>query len=84
LLARAAVLIDLLVRSGQDESEAAQSVMRRLMAAGVPAPARGGDSRGWRGLLEFRNTRMVPDPKMPDLNTAPSPARSTPFHPRSG
>ena len=58
LLARAAVLIDLLVRSGQDESEAAQSVMRRLMAAGVPAPARGGDSRGWRGLLEFRNTLL--------------------------
>jgi len=55
LLARAAVLIDLLVRSGQDESEAAQSVMRRLMAAGVPAPARGGDSRGWRRLLEFRH-----------------------------
>ncbi|HUU25446.1 MAG TPA: hypothetical protein VMW68_07790 [Methyloceanibacter sp.] len=58
LLARAAVLIDLLVRSGQDESEAAQSVMRRLMAAGVPAPARGGDSRGWRRLLEFRHTLL--------------------------
>jgi len=58
LLARAAVLIDLLVRSGQDENEAAQSVMRRLMAAGVPAPARGGDSRGWRRLLEFRHTLL--------------------------
>src|SRR5665811_1575733 len=31
LLARAAVLIDLLVRSGQDESEAAQSVMLSLI-----------------------------------------------------
>jgi hypothetical protein len=58
LLARAAVLIDLLVRAGQDESEAAQSVMRRLMAAGVPAPAQGGDSRGWRRLLEFRHTLL--------------------------
>jgi len=58
LLARAAVIIDLLVRAGQDEAEAAQTVMRRLMAAGVPAPARGGDSRGWRRLLEHRDTLL--------------------------
>jgi hypothetical protein len=58
LLARASVIIDLLVRAGQDESEAAQNVMRRLMASGVPAPARGGDSRGWRRLLEFRHTLL--------------------------
>ncbi|ODS03398.1 hypothetical protein AUC71_09815 [Methyloceanibacter marginalis] len=58
LLARAAVIIDLLVRAGQDEAEAAQTVMRRLMAAGVPAPARGGDSRGWRRLLEYRHTLL--------------------------
>lgn len=58
LLARAAVLIDLLVKAGDDESEAAQSVMRKLMIAGVPAPAKGGDSRGWRRLLEFRNALL--------------------------
>jgi len=58
LLARAAVMIDLLVRAGQDEAEAAQTVMRRLMAAGVPAPAQGGDSRGWRRLLEYRYTLL--------------------------
>lgn len=58
LLARASVVIDLLVRGGQDEPEAAQNVMRRLMLAGVPAPARGGDSRGWRRLLEFRDTLL--------------------------
>lgn len=58
LLARAAAVIDLLVRAGQDESEAAQNVMRRLMLAGVPAPSRGGDARGWRRLLEFRNTLL--------------------------
>ena len=56
LLARAAVVIDLLVKAGQDESEAAQTVMRRLVLAGVPAPTQGGDARGWRRLLEFRNT----------------------------
>lgn len=55
MLARASVIIDLLVKAGQDESEAAQNVMRRLIAVGVPAPARGGDSRGWQRLLEFRN-----------------------------
>ena len=58
LLARASVLIDLLVRAGKDESEAAQTVMRQLLAVGVPAPAKGGDSRGWRRLLEFRNTLL--------------------------
>lgn len=56
LLARSAAVIDLLVKDGQGEEKAAQTVMRHLMVAGVPAPARGGDSRGWRRLLEFRNT----------------------------
>lgn len=55
LLARASVMIDLLIKSGQDENQAAQTVMRLLMAAGVPAPLRGGDARGWRRLLEYRN-----------------------------
>lgn len=55
LLARSAVLIDLLVKDGQGEERAAQTVMRHLLLAGVPAPERGGDSRGWRRLLEFRN-----------------------------
>lgn len=58
LLARAAAVIDLLVRAGQDESEAAQSVMRRLVAAGVPPPEKGGDARGWRRLLEWRNSLL--------------------------
>ena len=55
LLARAAAVIDLLVKGGRDESEAAQAVMRRLVVAGVPPPAQGGDARGWRRLLEWRN-----------------------------
>ena len=56
LLARSAALIDLLVKDGQGEERAAQTVMRHLLLMGVPAPERGGDSRGWRRLLEFRNT----------------------------
>jgi hypothetical protein len=54
LLARASAAIDLLVRGGYEESEAAQIIMRRLIAAGVPAPVKGGDARGWKRLLEWR------------------------------
>jgi len=56
LLARGAAVIDLLIKAGADEGEAAQTVMRRLMAAGVPPPKQGGDARGWRRLLEWRAT----------------------------
>jgi hypothetical protein len=28
--------------------------MRGLVATGVPAPAQGGDARGWKRLLEWR------------------------------
>jgi hypothetical protein len=55
LLARASAVIDLLIKAGHDESEAAQMVMRRLMAVGVPPPEKGGDARGWRRLLEWRS-----------------------------
>jgi hypothetical protein len=54
LLARASAVIDLLIKAGHDESEAAQMVMRRLMAVGVPPPEKGGDARGWKRLLEWR------------------------------
>jgi hypothetical protein len=54
LLARGAALIDLLIKAGHDEGEAAQVVMRRLVAAGVPAPEKGGDARGWKRLLAWR------------------------------
>jgi hypothetical protein len=54
LLARAAAVIDLLIKAGYDESEAGQFAMRRLVAAGVPAPSKGGDARGWKRLLEWR------------------------------
>ena len=54
-LARASAVIDLLIKAGNDENEAAQRVMRRLVAAGVPPPQQGGDARGWRRLLEWRN-----------------------------
>lgn len=54
-LARASAVIDLLIKAGNDENEAAQIAMRRLVAAGVPPPQQGGDARGWRRLLEWRN-----------------------------
>lgn len=54
LLARVAAVIDLLVKAGYDEAEAAQLLMRKLIVAGVSAPRAGGDARGWRRLLEWR------------------------------
>jgi hypothetical protein len=54
LLARVSAVIDLLVRAGYEESEAAQIIMRRLIASGVPAPVKGGDARGWKRPLEWR------------------------------
>ena len=54
LLARVATLVDLLVKAGAEEGEAAQMVMRWLLAAGVPAPAQGADARGWKRLLAWR------------------------------
>ena len=54
LLARLAVVIDLLVKGGHDEAEAAQLVTRRLLAVGVPPPQQGGDARGWKRLLAWR------------------------------
>jgi hypothetical protein len=56
LLARGAAVIDLLIKAGTDEGEAAQTVMRRLVAVGVPPPKQGGDARGWRRLLEWRTS----------------------------
>jgi hypothetical protein len=54
LLARASAVIDLLIKAGSDEAEAAQIFMRKLMTAGIPPPQKGGDARGWRRLLEWR------------------------------
>jgi len=54
LLARVSALIDLLIKAGSDEAEAAQIMMRKLVAAGIPPPKQGGDARGWRRLLQWR------------------------------
>ncbi len=53
-LGRVAAVIDLLVKAGYEEGEAAQMILRRLLAAGVSAPRKGGDARGWKRLLEWR------------------------------
>jgi hypothetical protein len=55
LLARVSAVIDLLVKAGYDESEAAQAIMRRLIAVGVAPPRSGGDARGWKRLLAWRS-----------------------------
>ena len=54
ILARACAVLDLLVKSGKTEEQAAQRVVRMLLAIGVQAPAKGGDSRGWRRLVIWR------------------------------
>ncbi len=53
-LARVSAVIDLLVKGGYDEAVAAQIVMRRMLAAGIPPPRQGGDARGWKRLLAWR------------------------------
>ncbi len=47
-------MIDLFVKRGYDEGEAAQLIMRRMLSAGIPPPKQGGDSRGWKRLLAWR------------------------------
>ena len=51
MLARVAVVIDLLVKAGYGEAVAAQLIIRKLLAAGVAPPRQGGDARGWKRLL---------------------------------
>lgn len=53
--ARASAEIAFLILTGTDEAEAAQRVSRQLLARGIPMPSHGGDARGWRRLLEFRD-----------------------------
>jgi hypothetical protein len=54
VLARVAAVIDVLVKAGYEEGEAAQTLMRRMLAVGVAAPLKGGDARGWKRLLGWR------------------------------
>ncbi len=54
LLARASVIMDLLVQGGATLEQAAQRIARQLLASGVQLPESGGDSRGWRRLLNWR------------------------------
>jgi hypothetical protein len=56
LLARVSAVIDLLIKAGYDEERAAQLAARRMLAAGVPPPDKGGDARGWKRLLAWRET----------------------------
>lgn len=85
MVARAAAVIDLLIKAGNNESEAAQMVMRRLVAAGVPPPQQGGDARGWRRLLEWRNeVSQGFGSQEAQLEYRASRASSMPFPPMSG
>lgn len=54
ILARACAVIDLLVAEGKSDDEAAQIVTRKLILAGVNPPDTGGDSRGWKRLVRWR------------------------------
>jgi hypothetical protein len=54
LLARLAAVIDLLVKGGYDEAEAAQLITLGMLTVGVPLPQQGSDARGWKRLLAWR------------------------------
>lgn len=63
--AKACAEIGYLILTGTEESEAAQRVARNLVARGVPLPAKGGDARGWKRLLIYRDrirNNQVPEP----------------------
>lgn len=55
ILARACAVVDLLVKEGKTEDEAAQIVTRKLILAGINPPDAGGDSRGWMRLVLWRH-----------------------------
>lgn len=54
VLARICAVIDLLVRAGYDEADAAQVLTRKMIGAGMSPPRQGGDARGWKRLLMWR------------------------------
>lgn len=53
--AKAAAEIAYLILTGHEESDAAQRAARKLVSQQIPLPAHGGDARGWKRLLEFRD-----------------------------
>ena len=57
LMARAAVIMDLLVQGGWTQEQAAQTTARQLIGSGVTLPESGGDARGWKRLEHWR-TRL--------------------------
>jgi hypothetical protein len=54
MLARISAVIDLLVKAGTEEADAAQMLMRKMIGAGMAPPRQGGDARGWKRLLFWR------------------------------
>ena len=54
VLGRLAATIDLLVKAGYDEADAAQILTRKMIGAGITPPRQGGDARGWKRLLLWR------------------------------
>lgn len=84
-LARIAAVIDLLVKGGSEEGEAAQMVMRRLMAAGSPRPSRaamqGAGDVSWSGAPISATASSPPRRKK---NTRTLRVSSKPSQPMSG
>lgn len=54
VLARVCAVIDLLIKAGYSDEQAAQRMMRQLLASGLAMPSYGGDARGWKRLLLWR------------------------------
>jgi hypothetical protein len=65
----AAYLAVLTTISAVDEATAAQALARRLISLGHELPRRGGDTRGWKRLLLWRNRleRQQLPPSMTDI-----------------
>ena len=55
VLARASGVIDILIQAGFTSERAAQKVARQMVAKGARLPEQGGDARGWKRLLDWRD-----------------------------
>lgn len=59
VLARACATIDVLMSAGHTAESAAQIVARQMVNARTSLPAEGGDARGWKRLLIWRERMLA-------------------------
>ena len=59
LLARVCAVIDLLIASGLGEEVAAQTMVQRMIAAGVPVPENEDAGNWWKSLMAWKSAFLA-------------------------